>query len=282
MSIKIVIMDVDGTLTNSKKVITPKTKEALMKAQEAGVKLILASGRTTKGLEKLYKELEMDKHHGLLVSYNGSKVVDCETGETLFDQALSIEDAKAVLNHMKKFDRVRPIIDKGDYMYVTNVYDNMITWKGEPFNVMQYESRGNGYRLCEVDDLAEFVDYPLNKILTFSDPEYLQEHYEAMMEPFKDRLSCMFTGDFYFEFTDQGIDKAKALDTVLTPMGYTRDEMIAFGDGHNDKSIVSFAGTGVAMANAVQALKDIADEITLSNEEDGIAVSLYKHIPEIN
>ena len=181
MSIKIVIMDVDGTLTNSKKVITPKTKEALMKAQEAGVKLILASGRTTKGLEKLYKELEMDKHHGLLVSYNGSKVVDCETGETLFNQALSIEDAKAVLNHMKKFDRVRPIIDKGDYMYVTNVYDNMITWKGEPFNVMQYESRGNGYRLCEVDDLAEFVDFPLNKILTFSDPEYLQEYYEAMM-----------------------------------------------------------------------------------------------------
>ena len=92
----------------------------------------------------------------------------------------------------------------------------------------------------------------------------------------------MFTGDFYFEFTDQGIDKAKALDTVLTPMGYTRDEMIAFGDGHNDKSIVSFAGTGVAMANAVQALKDIADEITLSNEEDGIAESLYKHITEIN
>lgn len=282
MSIKIVIMDVDGTLTNGKKVITPKTKEALMKAQEVGVKLILASGRTTKGLEKLYKELEMDKHHGLLVSYNGSKVVDCETGETLFNQALSIEDAKAVLNHMKTFDHVRPIIDQGDYMYVTNVYDNMITWRGEPFNVMQYESRGNGYRLCEVDDLAEFVDFPLNKILTFSDPEYLQEHYEAMMEPFKDRLSCMFTGDFYFEFTDQGIDKAKALDTVLAPMGYTRDEMIAFGDGHNDKSIVSYAGTGVAMANAVQALKDIADEVTLSNEEDGIAVSLYKHIPEIN
>ena len=78
------------------------------------------------------------------------------------------------------------------------------------------------------------------------------------------------------------VEGMNALDTVLTPMGYTREEMIAFGDGHNDSSIIKFAGTGVAMANAVQALKDIADEITLSNEEDGIAESLYKHIPEIN
>ena len=281
MSIKVIIMDVDGTLTNDKKVVTPKTKEALMKAQEAGAILILASGRPTSGLLGLAAELEMDKNHGLLVSYNGSKVIDCETGETLFNQALSVEEGKAVLEHMKKFDRVRPMIDKGEYMYVNNVYDNWIIWRGKPFDVIQYESRGGHFKLCEVDDLAEFVDYELNKILTTSDPEYLQEHYQEMMEPFKDKLSCMFTGDFYFEFTAQGIDKAKALDTVLTPMGYKKEDMIAFGDGHNDASIVKFAGTGVAMANAVQALKDIADEVTLSNEEDGIAVSLYKHMPEI-
>lgn len=282
MSIKVIIMDVDGTLTNGKKVVTPQTEEALLKAEEKGAILILASGRPTSGLMDLARELKMDKHHGLLVSYNGSKVVDCETNETLFNQALSIEEAKAVLEHMKKFDRVRPMIDKGEYMYVNNVYDNWITWNGKPFDVIQYESRGGKFKLCEIDDLAAFVDYPVNKILTTSDPEYLQAHYQEMMEPFKDTLSCMFTGDFYFEFTAQGIDKAKALDTVLIPMGYTREEMIAFGDGHNDASMVKYAGTGVAMANAVQDLKDIADEVTLSNEEDGIAASLYKHMPELN
>ena len=281
MSIKVIIMDVDGTLTNGKKVVTPKTKEALLKAEEAGAILILASGRPTTGLMDLARELKMDQHHGLLVSYNGSKVIDCETMETLFNQALSVEEGKAVLEHMKKFDRVRPMIDKGEYMYVNNVYDNWITWKGKPFDVIQYESRGGKFKLCEMDDLAAFVDFPLNKILTTSDPEYLQEHYKEMMEPFKDTLSCMFTGDFYFEFTAQGIDKAKALDTVLIPMGYKKEEMIAFGDGHNDASMVKYAGIGVAMENAVQDLKDIADEITLSNEEDGIAVSLYKHMPEI-
>lgn len=282
MVIKVIIMDVDGTLTNAKKVVTPKTKEALIKAEEAGAILILASGRPTSGLLDIAHELEMEKHHGLLVSYNGSKVIDCETMETLFNQALSIEEGKAVLEHMKKFPRVRPMIDKGEYMYVNNVYDNMIQFNGAPFDVIQYESRGGKFKLCEKDDLAEFVDFQLNKILTTSDPEYLQEHYQEMMEPFKDTLSCMFTGPFYFEFTAKGIDKAKALDTVLIPMGYQKEEMIAFGDGHNDASMVKYAGTGVAMENAVQDLKDIADEITLSNEEDGIAVSLYKHMPEIN
>lgn len=215
------------------------------------------------------------------VCYNGSKVVDCQTKEELFNQPLSIEEGKAVLEHMKKFNRVRPMIDKGEYMFVNNVYDNYINFNGAPFNVIEYESRGGNYKLCEIDDLAAFADFEINKILTTSDPEYLQEHYQEMMEPFKDSLSCMFTGPFYFEFTAQGIDKAKALDTVLKPMGYSQDEMIAFGDGHNDASMVKYAGTGVAMANAVQDLKDISQYITLSNDEDGIAEALYKYIPEL-
>lgn len=281
MSIKVIIMDVDGTLTNSQKVVTPKTKEVLLKAEKAGAILVLASGRPTSGLVDLAKELEMDKHHGLLVSYNGSKVIDCETNEVLFNQALSVEEGKAVLEHMKKFDKVRPMIDKDDYMYVNNVYDNYIQFNGAPFDVIQYESRGGKFKLCEKEDLVEFVDFELNKILTTSDPEYLQEHYKEMMEPFDGKLSCMFTGPFYFEFTAQGIDKAKALDTVLIPRGYKIEDMIAFGDGHNDASMVKYAGTGVVMANAVQDLKDIADDVTLSNDEDGIAVSLYKYMPEI-
>lgn len=281
MAVKVIIMDIDGTLVNDKKEITPKTKEVLLKAQEQGALLVLASGRPTSGLRKLAAELQMDKHHGLFVCFNGSKVIDCQSDEVLFNQAMSVEDSKAVLEHLKNF-RARPMFDKGEYMYVNDVFDNYITYKGKPFNVMQYESRGNNYILCEKRDLAAFVDFEINKILTYGDPEYLQAHYQEMMEPFKDSLSCMFTGDFYFEFTAQGIDKAKALDTVLIPMGYTREEMIAFGDGHNDASMVKYAGIGVAMANAVQDLKDIADEVTLSNEEDGIAASLYKHMPEIN
>lgn len=274
---KVIIMDVDGTLTNSKKEITEKTKDALIKAQKNGAILILASGRPTSGLMDFAKELKMEENHGLLVSFNGSKVVDCETKKVLFNETMSVEQGQAVLEHMKKFD-VKPMIDKGDYMFVNDVFNCYIQYDNKPFNIIQYESRGGKFKLCEKDDLAAFADYPLNKILTAGDPEYLKEHYKEIMEPFKDTLSCMFTADFYFEFTAQGIDKAKALDTVLIPMGYKKEEMIAFGDGHNDASMVKYAGTGVAMANAVDDLKAIADEITLSNEEDGIAYTLSKYI----
>ncbi|MCF0148113.1 MAG: HAD family phosphatase [Clostridium sp.] len=276
-NIKVIIMDVDGTLTNSKKVITDKTRNALIKAQDLGIKLVLASGRPTSGLLDLAKELKMDENNGLLVSFNGSKVVDCENNKVLFDETMSIEEGQAVLEHMKNF-KVKPMIDKDDYMYVNDVFDNSINYKGKPFNIIQYESRGGKFKLCEKDDLAAFADYPLNKILTAGDPEYLQANYKEMMEPFKDTLNCMFTADFFFEFTAKGIDKARAIDSVLIPMGYKREEIIAFGDGHNDASIVKYAGIGIAMDNAVDDLKAIADEVTLSNEEDGIAYTLSKHI----
>ncbi|WP_238904081.1 Cof-type HAD-IIB family hydrolase [Clostridium sp. YIM B02506] len=275
--IKVIIMDVDGTLTNSEKKITEKTKKTLIRAQEEGVILVLASGRPTSGLMDYAKELKMDKHHGLLVSFNGAKVIECQTNKLLFNETMSVKEGQAVLEHMKKFD-VKPMIDKDDYLFVNDVYNCYVQYKDKPFNVIQYESRGGKFKLCEKDDLAAFADYPLNKILTAGDPEYLKENYEQMMEPFKDTLSCMFTGPFYFEFTAKGIDKAKALDSVLIPMGYKKEEMIAFGDGHNDASMVKYAGIGIAMANAVDDLKEIADEVTLSNEEDGIAYTLTEYL----
>jgi len=276
--IKVIIMDVDGTLFNSKKAITVKTKEALLKAQRNGVKLILASGRPTKGLQKLGNELEMDQHHGLFVAYNGSRVIDYESRETLFNEPLSIAEGKAVLEHLKKFD-VYPMIDKDNYMYVNNVYADPIRWNGELINIIEYESRNGGYLLCEKKDLSEFLDYKVNKILTAGDPFYLQDHYKEMMAPFKETLSCMFTADFYFEYTAKGIDKAKALDTVLKPMGFAQDQMIGFGDGMNDISMIQYVGIGVAMGNAVQELKNVAQYVTASNDEDGIAEALYKYMP---
>ena len=273
MNIKAIILDIDGTLLNDQKEITPRTREALIAAQEKGVKLILASGRPTSGMMIHAEALQMEKYHGLLVSYNGSRVTDCQTKEILFNQAIPVAEGKAVLEHMKQFD-VRPMIDKEEYMYVNDVFDGMLVYRGNPINIIEYESRGGNYKLCEKADLAAFLDYPINKILTAGDPDYLAANYKAMMAPFEDTLSCMFTADFYFEFTAKGIDKAKALDTVLGPLGIDSQEMMAFGDGHNDISMVDYAGVGIAMDNAVSELKAAADRITSSNNQDGIACIL--------
>lgn len=280
MKHSVIIMDVDGTLTNREKKITEKTKEALMRAQELGALLILASGRPTTGLMELSRELQMDQHHGLFAAYNGSKVLDCQTMKVLFNQAMTPKEGQAVLEHMKKF-KVKPMIDRGDYLYVNDVYDCMVRYKGSEINIIEYEARGGKFNLCEKKDLAEFADFPLNKILTAGDDDYLRAHYLEMMEPFRDTLNCTFTSDVYFEFTAKGIDKAGALNKALPPLGYKRKDMIAFGDGHNDISMIKYAGIGVAMGNAVSELKEAADEITLSNDKDGIAEFLYRKFPEL-
>ncbi|MBC1656311.1 HAD family phosphatase [Listeria welshimeri] len=277
MTTQAIILDIDGTLLNDDKKISPETKKALITAQQNGVKLILASGRPTTGMHLYAEQLEMKKYHGLLVSYNGAKVVDCQTKEELFNQTLTIAEGKAVLEHMKQFE-VKVMIDKDDYMYVNNVYDCYIPYKGEEINIIQYESRGGNFKLCEKEDLAAFLDYRINKILTAGDPDYMQKNYQAMMAPFKNTLNCVFTADFYFEFTAKNIDKAKALDTVLTPMGIHAENIIAFGDGHNDITMVKYAGTGIAMDNAVPKLKAVANSITLSNNKDGIAHVLNNFI----
>lgn len=274
---KIILTDIDGTLLNSEKKLTEKTKEALIKAQKLGHRLVLASGRPTSGLYDLVEELDMKKYNGLLISFNGAKVTECATNNVLYNKTLSIDDCKNVLNHLKGFN-VKPMIEKDNYMYVNNVFDNMITADGKSFNVIEYESRAGKFLLCEKEDLASFVDYPLNKILVAGEPEYLKDNYKKLMEPFKDTLNCMFTTSFYFEFTAKDIDKGNAIRETILPLGYNKEDIISFGDGENDISMIEESGLGIAMGNAVDKLKAKSSYITLSNDEDGIALALDKYL----
>lgn len=277
MIIKAIVLDIDGTLLNTGKIISEKTKQALIAAQEKGIKVILASGRPTTGMLELAEQLEMTKYEGFLVSYNGVRVTDCLTKGVLFNQAMSIETGQAILEHLKKFD-VIPMIDKEDYLYVNDVYSGMLDLPDGAFNIIEYEARGGNFKLSEIDDLAAFATFPINKILIAAQPEYLQKIAPALHAPFDEIVTAAFSAPFYFEFTDKGIDKAKALNTVFPEMGIHSENIIAFGDGHNDRSIIEYAGIGVAMGNAVDALKEIADDVTLSCDEDGIAAGLEKYL----
>lgn len=277
MIIKAIVLDIDGTLLNTGKIISEKTKQALIAAQEKGIKVILASGRPTTGMLEVAEQLEMTKYEGFLVSYNGARVTDCLTKKVLFNQAMSIETGQAILEHLKNFD-VMPMIDKDDYLYVNDVYSGMLDLPDGAFNIIEYEARGGNFKLSEIDDLAAFATFPINKILIAAQPEYLQKIAPALHAPFDEIVTAAFSAPFYFEFTDKGIDKAKALNTVFPEMGIHSENIIAFGDGHNDRSIIEYAGIGVAMGNAVDALKEIADDVTLSCDEDGIAAGLEKYL----
>lgn len=277
MAIKAIAMDIDGTLTNDQKVISPRTREKLLAAQESGIKLILASGRPAWGLHALAQELDLQNHDGLLVAFNGAHVVDAQTDEVLFDQAMPADELHRLIDHLRNFD-VIPMISLGRDLHVEDSYHCMITLPdGSQKNIVKYERDACDLKIREVESLHEVADaYPVDKLLTAGDPAYLQAHYEEMYAPFKQTLSGMFTADWYFEYTAPGIDKARALEGALPKLGIDASEVVSFGDGQNDKSMIEWAGTGVAMGNAVDEVKAVAQMVTADNNEDGIAVTLDK------
>ena len=277
MAIKAIAMDIDGTLTNDEKVITPRTREKLLQVQERGIKLILASGRPVQGLQRLAAELELKSHDGLLVAFNGAHVVDAQTNEVLFDQAMPADELIRLLDHLKGFD-VIPWITEGEFLYLEDAYRCTLNLPGGGTkNIVKYERDACDLRIREVADLKDVAAAgPVDKLLTAGDPDYLQAHHEEMYAPFKDTLAAMFTADWYFEYTAPGIDKARALAGALPKLGIDASEVVAFGDGQNDRSMIEWAGTGVAMANAVDETKAAAQMVTASNNEDGIALALEK------
>ena len=277
--IKAILLDIDGTLTNDEKRITPRTAEALKAAQDKGVILVLASGRPDQGLHAFADVLDMRDHNGVFVAFNGAKSLNYQTGEVYFEQAMTVEQGRRVLEHMKGFE-VSSCIDYGPYMLTNDAYFT-IERDGAPYLIVEYEAHNNGFLVREEADLAAKVDWGINKILNAGEPAYLQEHWQEMSAPFEGELSAMFTAPFYYEFTPLGVDKSRALRETFAALGIDQSEVAAFGDAQNDRTMLEWAGCGVAMGNAVDEVKAVADYVTLSNNDDGIAHALVELYPEL-
>lgn len=263
MKYKLIVMDMDGTLTNSEKIITPRTCAALIAAQKQGARLVLASGRPTYGLYKEAKQLEMEKYGGLLLSFNGANVQDYVTKEVLYNQTIPMKCIVPVFNNARALN-LNIMVHKDEHIIVEDAH----CYKAD------YEARLTAMKLKPVNSLNEFIDFAPNKILLSAPQEHLKNMLEDFKMPFGDMLSMCCSAPFYLEVMAQGIDKGKALDGIAKRLHIDPSEIIAFGDEMNDLTMLQYAGHGVAMGNAVKPIKLIAKEITLSNDEDGIAVTL--------
>lgn len=275
MTVKAIALDIDGTLTDDRKAVTPKTKAALLRAQEEGIRLILASGRPAQGLRRIADELGLPAHNGLLVSFNGARVTDAATGETLFDRPMDPGVACELIDHLRRFDTI-VWANEDDALLIEDAYRCDILHRGEKVNIVKYERDACDLVIREVRDLKEAFAAPTDKVLVAGTDTYLKAHWREMYAPFEGRLSGMFTADFYFEFMAPGIDKANALAGSLPGLGIEAPDVVAFGDGQNDARMLAWAGCGVAMGNAAGEAKAAADMVTLDNNSDGIAAALEK------
>ena len=258
-----IALDLDGTLTNHDKVVTPRTRQALLKAQEQGAIIILASGRPTYGIVPVAECLELEKRGGYILSYNGGNIVNAKTGEKLFSQFLP----DAVIPILYKYAR--------EHRYALLGYaGNEIITEMPDDQYVKEESRINKMNIRKVDNLLDALEPHPTKLLMTGDPTDMLKAEEELVEILGEKMDIFRSAPFFLELVPKGIDKAQSLLRLLSKINLTPADLMAFGDGYNDLSMLKLAGVGVAMANAAPEVRADADYVTLSNEEDGVAEAL--------
>ena len=264
---KLIALDLDGTLNNDQKQITPKTKAALMAAQERGIRVLLASARPSPGLYKERDILRLQDHGGILMSYNGGRIVDAATNRVLFETAMDRETARTVLRRLEALP-VTPILDDGKQFFVTDARGYKV----------DYECKNNNMVCTEVGNLADFLHFDPIKILMSVEPGLLPQVQRRIADFLPAGLTVVQTAPFYLEVIPRRIHKGQGIGDVCRALGISPAEVIAFGDAESDIPMLQAAGVGVAMGNAADAVKAAADHVTLSNNDDGIAFALEKYL----
>ncbi len=263
MSYKIIALDLDGTLTNSKKVITVETQKTLIDFQENGGKVILASGRPTQGILLHAKQLRLKEYGGYILAYNGGCVIDCKTDDILFQSTMPLEYIPEICEIIK------------DYHVGINTYEGDKIIVGHELNqYTKLEAKINSMKIKFVDNFQEYVNFDVNKCLLQGEPEEILKLEKILSEKYEGKLGIFKSEPFFLEIVPKGIDKAMSIDRLLHMIGIKTEECIACGDGFNDISMIKYAGLGVAMSNAAEPVKNAADCITRSNDEDGIVYIL--------
>lgn len=267
MQYKIIVLDLDGTLTNSKKEITKPTLDALLDIQKNGLKVVLASGRPTPGIIKLADQLQLDQFGSYILSYNGAKIINWKTKEVVFQKTLplnvipdlyqtAVEEHVGIISYEK--DHVISGTEIDDYM--------------------RLEAKINGIDIVKVEHFDQYVNFPVNKCLMTGDHDTLLKVQKKLKKKYNSMLSIYFSEPFFLEIMPQNIDKANSLLKLLNTIGISSEEMICCGDGFNDISMIEVAGLGVAMENAQDVVKEAADFITRSNDDDGILHVIKKFL----
>ena len=266
MKYKLLVLDVDGTLLNDEREISKRTLAVLLKVQQMGVRIVLASGRPTYGLMPLAKTLELGNYGGVVLSYNGCQIIKAQNGEILFERRINPE----MLPYLEKKAR------KNGFAIFTYHDDTLIT--DSPDNeYIKNEALLNNLKIIREDEFSTAIDFAPCKCMLVSDKEKaligLEQHWEKRLAG---TLDAFRSEPYFLEVVPCGVNKANTLGALLEHLGVTREEVIAVGVC--DVTMLQLAGMGVAMGHSQDSVKVCADYVTASNEEDGVALAVEKLI----
>ena len=264
---KLVAIDMDGTLLNSEKKISDRTKEAIHKARQMGVTVVLATGRPIEGVSRYLEELNMYTEKDYVLSYNGSLVQKTSNKEIIGKIALKGSD----LHYLENLSNELNV-----NIHAFHEEKGLITPKNSKYT--EVEANINEIEIHEMsfDNVKE--NDVIIKAMMIDEPEILGPAIDKLPKEIYEKYTVVRSTPYFLEFLNKESNKGVGVELLAKHLGIKQEEVIAVGDAGNDLHMIEYAGLGVAMGNAFDEIKEIADYTTDSNNEDGVAKVIEKFI----
>ncbi len=280
MAIKMIVMDLDGTLLKDDKTIDDVTREYLIRAQKQGIVIVIATGRDKGAIDFVYEPLQLE-HFGnnYVAGVNGQIIYSFKKKEYKVDDVLSGDDAKVVMQLAKEMN-FEAISCCGYDHYDFSTYRWRMMKKVRRFFLgkpMDYGMNQGKRNFIEIHNPHHEIHQDVNKMVLIQSPKYFKKY----LHQIKSRLSAydiLKVGDSWIEVMPKGVSKGKAVLSIAKENGIEKDEILAFGDAENDLSMIEAVTYGIAMGNAMDFVKERAYEVCDTNENQGIAKTLKKYV----
>lgn len=265
MDKKILFLDLDGTLLNDRKEITPGNRAAIEKAIGMGHQVVVTSGRPLKSALVQAKRLGLAGEGCYVIAYNGAVIYDCSREQEIFRRALDMESLYRVFDEARRRKIHIQAYDADDTVVIESRCD--------PAVARRYCAAIDlDFRVTE--DIRSGLTAPSVKALMidFEDHEPVADMERWVLAHMREKVDCFFSSRYYLEVVPVGMNKGGAVKEMSRVLGVPLEDTVAAGDEANDVTMFTAAGTGVAMRNAVAEAKEAADYVTeRDNNHDGIA-----------
>ena len=264
MAIKLIAIDMDGTLLLPDHTISPAVKTAIAAARARGVNVVLTTGRPYAGVHSYLKELHMEQPGDYCITYNGALVQKAGDGSTVAQTALSYDDyleqlSREVGSHFHALDRNTLYTANRDISYYT-VHESFVATIPLVF--------------CEAEKMDPETQFL--KVMMIDEPEILDKVISRIPAEVKEKYTVLKSAPYFLEILDKRVNKGTGVKSLADALGIKAEEVMAIGDQENDIAMIEYAGVGVAMDNAIPSVKEIANFVTKSNLEDGVAYAIEK------
>jgi Cof subfamily protein (haloacid dehalogenase superfamily) len=255
MNYRLIALDVDGTLLNDHHEVTPRVRQAVRSAAEQGVEIVICTGRGPSSALPVLEELGLK---GTMITHNGASVVDSVTREILYSTVISPEHARRYAAYCR---------ERGIHFNMNTAFDLYVEGISEEATEM--------YRRLLASPIMrqEHEGFPDNMVkMSIYAPKETLDEVEAEWNNWHHELQPVRSGDYFIDVQHLHATKGKALEKLASLRGIPRDQILALGNYYNDIGMIAYAGWGVAMDNSPIEVKAEADEVTVSNNEDGVAL----------